>query len=230
MLFVYCKVTLQEEIVSIGKSKFKQAIVDGGKYLFEQGLTVGTWGNLSIRDPETGLIYIKPSGMPYPEITENDIVVMNSDFKVVEGHRKPSIEFNFHIAIMNARKDVNAVIHTHPIYSSVFGVLREDIPGISEDFVQIVGDKIINCEYSLPGTPELAVNVVKALGQNNAVLIPNHGTVCVGGDFAAAVKIIFVVEKSISKPCRILPGISTGRASRGFLAAVGGLRNSRFIV
>jgi len=200
--------------VNKGKREFKKAIVDGGKYMLDQGLTVGTWGNLSIRDPETGLIYIKPSGMPYPDITEDDVVVMNSEFKVVEGHRKPSIEYNFHIAIMNARKDVNAVLHTHPIYSSVFGVLREDIPGISEDFVQIVGDKIINCEYSLPGTPELAVNVVKALGQNNAVLIPNHGTVCVGGDFAAAVKIIFVVEKSahiyilarsIGKPCLIDP-------------------------
>ena len=182
--------------MNIGKHVFKKAIVDGGKYLLENGLTVGTWGNLSIRDPETGLIYIKPSGMPYPDIAEDDIVVMNSEFKVVEGHRKPSIEYNFHIAIMNARKDVNAVIHTHPIYSSVFGVLREDIPGISEDFVQIVGDRIINCEYSLPGTPELAANVVKSLGTNNAVIIPNHGTVCVGGDFAGAIKTIFVVEKS----------------------------------
>lgn len=182
--------------MNIGKSEFKKAIVEGGKYLFNQGLTVGTWGNLSIRDPQTGLIYIKPSGMPYLEIVEDDVVVMNSDFKVVEGHRKPSIEYNFHIAIMNARKDVNAVIHTHPIYSSVFGVLREDLPGISEDFVQIVGDKIVNCEYALPGTRELAANVVKGLGQNSAVMIPNHGTVCVGGDFSAAVKIIFVVEKS----------------------------------
>jgi L-fuculose-phosphate aldolase len=182
--------------VNIGKPEFKKAIVEGGKYLLNLGLTVGTWGNLSVRDPETGLIYIKPSGMPYPEITEDDIVVMDSKFKVVEGHRKPSIEYNFHIAIMNSRKDVNAVIHTHPIYSSVFGVLREDIPGISEDFVQIVGDKIINCEYALPGTPELATYVVKGLGSNNAVIIPNHGTVCVGADFAAAIKIIFVVEKS----------------------------------
>jgi len=174
----------------------KQAIVDGGMSLFSQGLTVGTWGNISIRDTETGLIYIKPSGMPYPDITADDVVVMNEKFEVVEGHRKPSIEFNFHIAIMNSRKDVNVVIHTHPIYSSVFGVLIEDLPGISEDFVQIVGDKIINCDYALPGTPELAENVVKGLGDRSAVMIPNHGTVCVGSDFDAAMKIIFVVEKT----------------------------------
>ncbi len=178
------------------RSEFKRAIVDGGRYLLDRGLTVGTWGNLSVRDPETGLIYIKPSGMPYPDITEDDIVVMDHDCRVVEGFRKPSIEYNFHVAIMNAREDVNAVIHTHPVYSSVFGVLREDIPGISEDFVQIVGDRVINCDYALPGTRELAANVVRGLGDRNAVLIPNHGTVCVGADFAAAVKIIFVLEKS----------------------------------
>ncbi|RKX91042.1 MAG: class II aldolase/adducin family protein, partial [Spirochaetes bacterium] len=84
-------------------------IIEGGENLFKQGLTVGTWGNLSIRDPQTNLIYIKPSGMPYPDIEIDDVVVMNKDREVVEGERKPSIEYNFHIAIMNVRDDVNAV-------------------------------------------------------------------------------------------------------------------------
>ncbi len=178
------------------KLEYKQIVVDGGNKMVELGLTVGTWGNISIRDIETGLIYIKPSGMPYDEITTDDIVVMNSDMEIVEGHRKPSIEFALHISIMNTRDDVNAVIHTHPVYSSAFAVTGEEIPGISEDFVQIVGDKVINCEYSLPGTPELAKNVVDALGARNAVLIPNHGAVCVGADVPSALKICHVVEKS----------------------------------
>lgn len=182
--------------MSLINQKLKKAIVDAGMNMFEQGLTVGTWGNLSARDTETDLLYIKPSGMPYPDIKEADVVVMNPKFEVVEGHRKPSIEFNFHIAIMNARKDVNVVIHTHPIYSSIFGVLNEDLPGISEDFVQIIGDKIINCDYALPGTPELAENIVKALGKRNAVMIPNHGTVCVGATFENTMTNIFVVEKT----------------------------------
>ncbi|MBI9094048.1 MAG: class II aldolase/adducin family protein [Sphaerochaeta sp.] len=178
------------------KTEYKQKIVDAGNLMVSLGLTVGTWGNISLRDTETGLIYIKPSGMPYAEITADDVVVMNSAMEVVEGHRKPSIEFHFHISIMNARKDVNAVIHTHPIYSSAFAVTRQDIPGISEDFVQIVGDKVINCKYSLPGTPDLGRNVVEALADRNAVMIPNHGTVCVGADIDAALKICHVVEKS----------------------------------
>lgn len=175
---------------------YKQMVVDGGNRMVELGLTVGTWGNISIRDTETGLIYIKPSGMPYEAITPEDVVVMNREMEIVEGTRKPSIEFALHISIMNAREDVNAVIHTHPIFSSAFCVTGQEIPGISEDFVQIVGDKVINCDYSLPGTPELAKNVVAGLGDRNAVLIPNHGTVCVGADIPAALKICHVVEKS----------------------------------
>ena len=58
------------------------------------------------------------------------------------------------------------------------------------------GDKVICCDYSLPGSPELAVNVVKGLGERNAVLIPNHGTVCVGVDVPSALKICHVVEKN----------------------------------
>jgi L-fuculose-phosphate aldolase len=182
--------------LSLGRKELKQFIVDGGMRLYEQGLTVGTWGNLSIRDPETNLFYIKPSGMPYTEIQVNDIVVMDEKTKIIEGHRKPSIEFNFHIAIMNNRKDVNSVIHYHPVYSSVFGVLYEDIPGIGEDFVQLVGDRVINCKYALPGTKELAKYVVEGLADRNAVIIPNHGSVCVGGDFETTLKTIHVVEKT----------------------------------
>ncbi len=182
--------------MSLVNAELKQSIVDGGMRLFEQGLTVGTWGNLSIRDLETNLIYIKPSGMNYPEIQKDDVVVMNDKMEIVEGHRKPSIEYGFHIAVMNARKDVNCVLHYHPVYSSVFGVIQEDIPGVGEDFVQLVGDKVINCKYALPGTEELAANVVEGLGERNAVIIPNHGSVCTGADFETALKTIHVVEKT----------------------------------
>lgn len=178
------------------RSDFLQQVVDGGMEMVRRGLTVGTWGNISVRDSETGLIYIKPSGMPYEAITAEDVVVMNSDKEVVWGKRKPSIEYGLHISIMNERPDVHAVIHTHPIYSSAFAVTLQEIPGISEDFVQIVGDRVICAEYALPGTPQLAANVARALGDRNAVLIPNHGTVCVGADVEGALKICHVVEKS----------------------------------
>ncbi len=171
-------------------------IVDAGRKMIADGMTVGTWGNISVRDPQSGLIYIKPSGMDYDKIVEDDVVVMNEDYQVVEGKRKPSIEFNFHIGIMNARPDVLAVVHTHPVYSSVFGVLGQEIPAVCEDFAQIVGQRVVCCRYALPGTQELAKFVVEALADNGAVLIPNHGAVCVGESLAGAFKRSFVLEKS----------------------------------
>jgi len=178
------------------KLEFKETIVDAGKTMLREGLTVSTWGNISARDSETGLIYISPSGMHYQEIQTDDIVVLDNTLEVVDGIRTPSIEKEMHVAVYNARTDVNAVIHTHPLYSTVLGVNGMELPGISEDFVQIVGDKIVCSEYGLPGSPELAENVVKALGNRNAVLLPNHGTLCVGEDIKRALTICHVVEKT----------------------------------
>ena len=178
------------------KESLKKDVVGAGRTMVEQGLTIGTWGNVSLRDPETGLIYITPSGMPYMEIQVEDIVVMNDAEEVVGGMRTPSVEHGMHIAVYNAREDVNAVVHSHPLYSSVLGVNGMELPGMSEDFVQIVADKIICSEYALPGSRELASNVVKALGERNAVLLPNHGTLCAGEDMTRALLISHVVEKT----------------------------------
>ncbi len=177
-------------------NKFKKMIVDAGRKMIADGLTVGTWGNISVQDPDSGLIYIKPSGMDYGAIAESDVVVMNSEYQVVEGRRKPSIEYNFHIGILNARPDVLAVVHTHPVYSSVFGVLGWEIPAVCEDFAQIVGEKVVCCNYALPGTKDLAKFVIQGLAERGAVLIPNHGAVCVGASLEDAFKKSFVLEKS----------------------------------
>jgi L-fuculose-phosphate aldolase len=168
------------------KETLKKTVVETGRYMVEQHLTLGTWGNVSLRDPETGLIYITPSGIPYLEIRVEDIVVMNSVQEIVDGFRIPSVERGMHLA----------VVHTHPLYSSVLGCNGMELPGMSEDFVQIVADKIICSEYALPGSPELARNVVKALGDRNAVLLPNHGTLCAGEDMTRALLISQVVEKT----------------------------------
>ncbi len=178
------------------KYELKQKIADTGRFMIQQGLTVGTWGNVSLRDPETGLVYISPSGMDYEEIQPEDVVVLNAKIEVVDGHRIPSVERGMHVTVYNARPDVNAVIHTHPLYSTVLGINHMDLPGISEDFAQIVADKIICSEYALPGTMELAENVVEGLGQRNAVLLPNHGTLCVGENMKYALTVCHVVEKT----------------------------------
>ena len=193
--------------------KFKKLIVDSGRELYKQNLTIGTWGNISVLDPETDLVYIKPSGMDYNEINLEDVIIVDKKGETVEGFRKPSIEMPMHLSIYNARKDVRAIVHYHPIYSSVLAVTGFSLPGICEDFVQIVGEKVLCAKYALPGSEELAENAVASLGNRNAVFLLNHGTLCVGRDMKEAMKVCYVVEKtahiyilskSIGK-CRIIP-------------------------
>lgn len=192
---------------------FKRLIVNTGQELYKQKLTIGTWGNISVLDSETGLVYIKPSGMDYNEINLEDIIVVNKQGKIIEGFRKPSIEMPMHLSIYNGRKDVRAIVHYHPIYSSVLAVTGLSLPGICEDFVQVVGEKVLCAKYALPGSDELAKNAVASLGDRNAVFLLNHGTLCVGKDIKEAMKVCYVVEKTahiyiLSKnvgKCRIIP-------------------------
>ncbi len=193
--------------------KYKRLIVDTGRELYKQSLTIGTWGNISVLDPETDLVYIKPSGMDYNEINLKDVIVLDKKGKTIEGFRKPSIEMPMHLSIYNARKDVGAIVHYHPIYSSVLAVTDFSLPGICEDFVQIVGEKVLCAKYALPGSGELAENAVASLGNRNAVFLLNHGTLCVGKDMKEAMKVccvvektahIYILSKSVGK-CRIIP-------------------------
>ena len=127
---------------------FKKCIVESGKKLENSGLTVETWGNISIRDPETGLVYLTPSAMKYSTIVEDDVVVCRLDGTIVEGHRKPTIETGLHLAIYRNREEVNAVIHTHPMYSMVYATQGKDIPLIIDEAAQAMGAttwQIIRC-------------------------------------------------------------------------------------
>ncbi len=179
------------------KGSYKQLIVDTGIEMVAKGITVGTWGNISARDPETNLVYISPSGMDYSKIQPQHVVVMDTELNIVDGEAEPSIEKHMHLAVFNAREDVNAVIHTHPIYSTAFGVAGQNLVGVSEDFIQIVGAEIkVASPYELPGTEALGDVAVAGLGNNNAVLLPGHGALLVGTDMKMALKVSMVLEKN----------------------------------
>lgn len=179
------------------KQELRQQIVDTGVEMVRTGMSVGTWGNLSLRDPETDLMYISPSGMDYLAIRAEHVVVLTLDLELVAGDAEPSVEKPMHAAVYKQRPDVHAVIHTHPVYSSVFGVVRMELPAVSEDFAQIVGARVgFPAGYDLPGTVELGESAARALGQDNAVLLPNHGAVSVGTSLQQAMKVSRVLEKN----------------------------------
>jgi len=174
---------------------YKKLIVDSGLRMLNSGLTIETWGNISCRDKDTNLVYLTPSGMDYTVITEDDVVVCDLDGNIVDGHRKPTIETGLHIEIYKARPEVNAVVHTHPLYSTVFSCMGMDIPLIIDEAAQVLGDVCRTAEYALPGSPELAQNCAKALGNKaNSCLLKAHGAVCVGETMEAAFKVAKVLE------------------------------------
>ena len=189
---------------------YKKLILDSGIKMLHSGLTVETWGNISARDPESGLIYLTPSGMRYDMINEDDIIVINENGAIVEGVRKPTIEKDLHLGIYQHRKDVNAIVHTHPIYSQVFAVLRENIPPVIDEAAQIMGGTVKCAKYGLPGSIELANNCIDVLKDSGyACLLANHGAVCVGKDIDIAFKVaavlemtaqIYLLARSIGKP------------------------------
>ena len=174
---------------------YKKLIVDSGKKMAGSGLTVATWGNISCRDPETQLVYLTPSAMLYDTITEEDVVVCRLDGAVVEGTRKPTIEKDMHLAVYRNRPEVNAVVHTHPLYSMVYASQGKEIPQIIDEAAQVLGDTCRCTEYALPGSLELAEQCVEALGKEaNACLIHSHGAVCLGADMEGAFKTAAVLE------------------------------------
>ena len=118
----------------------KKLVRESGIRMIESGLTVYTWGNVSYCDRSTGLVYITPSGMDYHELTDDDICVYELSGAHVEGDRRPSIELQMHLGCLNARPEMNAVVHTHPIFSTVFSSMGEDIPiNIHDEAAQTLG-------------------------------------------------------------------------------------------
>lgn len=174
--------------------KEKTLLLESGKKLLHEGFTVETWGNISLRGAD-GLVYITPSGMDYDRCTEADIVVMDLDGHIVEGTRVPSIENGLHRAVYAARPEVRAIVHTHPIFSTVFSAMGESIPLLIDEAAQALGDEVRTAPYALPGTGELARACAETLGKKaNACLLQSHGAVCVGKDMKAAFKTARVLE------------------------------------
>ena len=92
------------------------------------GLVVWTGGNVSARDPESGLVAIKPSGVRYEDLTADKMVVVDLDGRIVEGNHKPSSDTASHLYIYRHRPDVFGVVHTHSRYATAFAAVGWSIP------------------------------------------------------------------------------------------------------
>ncbi|MCK5654009.1 MAG: class II aldolase/adducin family protein [Dehalococcoidia bacterium] len=185
-----------------GMSKWnseKKAVLEAAQQMANMGLVVGTSGNVSMRLGEHSgreLLAITPNARYYDTLDVDDIVVADFEGENVEGELAISIERMLHIGIYKARRKVNAIIHTHPVFGSAISVSTLEIPAFLDDQVTYIGGEIKVAQYALPGTQDLVDNVISALGPRNAVLLANHGAVSVGRDMREAFTICELAEKT----------------------------------
>lgn len=177
----------------------RKAVLDAARKMSDKGFVVGTAGNVSMRlagSPGKGLMAITPSTRYRDTIGVDDIAVVDFDGQRVEGDISPSVEIMMHIGIYKARKKVNAVIHCHPPLSSSFAVAGKEIPPVVEDQVTYLGGAIKVAEYAISGSQDLVKHSLAALGPRNAVLLANHGVVCVGKDMRETFTNCEMLEKT----------------------------------
>jgi L-ribulose-5-phosphate 4-epimerase len=160
----------------------------------KNGLVTWTSGNVSARDPESGLVVIKPSGLRYEELRPEHMVVVGLDGRRVEGDLKPSSDTASHLYIYRHRPDVNGVVHTHSPYATAFAAVGRPIPVYLTAMADEFGGPIPCGGFALIGGEEIGQVVVASIGDSPAVLLKNHGVFTVGPTAEAAVKAAVMVE------------------------------------
>ena len=160
----------------------------------KNGLVVWTGGNVSARDPESGFVVIKPSGVLYDELQPEDHVVVNLDGKIIEGKLKPSSDTASHLYIYRHRPDVNGVVHTHSSYATAFAALGRSIPVYLTAIADEFGGPIPCAGFALIGDEVIGREVVENIGDSSAVLLKNHGVFTIGSTARKAVKAAVMVE------------------------------------
>jgi ribulose-5-phosphate 4-epimerase/fuculose-1-phosphate aldolase len=175
----------------------REEVCELNRELPRLGLAAWTTGNLSARDPETGLVAIKPSGMRYEHMTPADIVVVDLDGSVVEGPRTPSVDTASHLAVYRGRADVGGVVHTHSPYATAFAAVARPIPVVLTSIADQFGGPVPVGGYVPPvGGDAIGVEILRAIGTSPAVLLKNHGVFTIGPTASKALQAAVMVEEN----------------------------------
>jgi L-ribulose-5-phosphate 4-epimerase len=174
--------------------RLKEELYELHMELPRHGLVVWTGGNVSARDPETGLVAIKPSGVRYDELRPEQMVVLDLDGNIVEGDLKPSSDTLSHLYIYRHRPDVGGVVHTHSRYATAFAAIGRPIPVVLTSIADEFGGPIPCGGFSMIGDESIGKLVVESIGNSPAVLLKNHGVFTIGKNAYAAVKTAVMAE------------------------------------
>ena len=164
----------------MNEKKLRKKIIALCLQMNATGLNQGTSGNISARYKKYMLI--TPSGIPYEDLKPADIAKMKVDsdeFKWT-GPSKPSSEWHFHRAILKAKPDIHAVVHTHSTYATVISIARDHIPACHYMIAAFGGNTVRCAQYETFGTSELSASMLTAMEGRTACLLANHGMVAGG--------------------------------------------------
>jgi L-ribulose-5-phosphate 4-epimerase len=177
----------------------RHIVCDLHQALPQNGLCTWTSGNLSGRDPESGHIVIKPSGVFFEDLLPENMVVVNENAEVLEGDLKPSSDKATHCYIYREMPEVGGIVHTHSPYATAWSALGRDIPCVLTAMADEFGGVIPCGDFALIGGEEIGREVVRVLQEgpnphSPAVIMQNHGVFAIGTSPVAAIKAAVMCE------------------------------------
>lgn len=177
----------------------KKHVVEMARTAQQWGLCKHKAGNSSVRDPDTGYILVTPTTVDKMQLTPRDIVVMDTQARVIESEAglRPTSECLMHIEIYKARPDVFAVSHTHSLFATSFAVLNKPIPAVVYEcaILNLLDGAIPVAPYGRPGTPALSESVIAPIRRADAILMEKHGAIAVDKDpYEAVLKSAYLEE------------------------------------
>jgi L-ribulose-5-phosphate 4-epimerase len=174
--------------------KLREIVWNCNLELPKNNLVKMTSGNVSGRDPETGLVVIKPSGFSFEEMTPEHMVVVDMDGRVVEGNLKPSTDTDTHLYVYQRRPDVFGMVHTHSPYASTFAVLGQPIPACLTSCAMLGGEIPLG-GYAPIGGEAIGQEIIDKIGRALAIVMQNHGVFTIGSSPQEATKMAVEVEE-----------------------------------
>jgi L-fuculose-phosphate aldolase len=169
----------------------RQSIIDACLRMSQLGINQGTSGNISLRHDQGMLI--TPTSVPYETMQPEQIVFMGLDGSF-DSSQRPSSEWRFHLDILKARPEVNAVVHAHPPYATTLAIMGLEIPPIHYMIAVAGGDSIRCAPYATYGTEQLSQHAVSALQDRLACLLAHHGMIAIGPSLSKAMWLAVEVE------------------------------------
>jgi L-ribulose-5-phosphate 4-epimerase len=175
----------------------KEQILEYCLRSMEYGLNFNTQGNISLRVPDQrNRFLITPTDLEYDRMTADDIVLVDEDANVIDGPHEPSSEVTVHLAVYRRRPDVNAIVHTEPVFANVWGVIGEPITGTLVNMVIYTKGDVPIMPFALSNNTAFGDAMCDVMGDLNAVVWANHGLLTVGDNLRDAFKTSVAVESA----------------------------------